>query len=207
MATQNRKDTWHFNRRLQHRLKRDILLRVAAECFNARGISGTSLKDVAKMLGITDAAIYYYVKNKEELVFLCYMRALDIGTESLARALVEGETYLEKLELYIRYQVISVCGDDGPVAILSEIPSLTAEHQKEVLTRSTEHTKAITALIEGGVKAGEMAVDNPKLACNAVLGALNWLPKWYRPGGLYDADEVARSYVATLASGLVRHTV
>lgn len=202
MSTQNRKETWHFNRRLQHRLKRDILLKVAAECFNAMGISGTSLKDVAERLGITDAAIYYYVKNKEELVFLSYMRALDIGQASLTRALDEGETSLEKLELYIRYQLTSVCGEDGPVAILSEIPSLTPEHQTEILKRSTLHTKAVTDLISTGLEAGELQTDNPKLACNAILGALNWVPKWFRPGGEHAEKDIADSFVETLTCGL-----
>ena len=69
-----RKD-WHFDKEEQRRLKRDKLLKVAAACFNQKGFSGTSLKDVAHKLNISDAAIYYYVKNKEELVNLCYIRA------------------------------------------------------------------------------------------------------------------------------------
>ena len=56
-------------------LQRDRVLRAAAHCFNHKGYSGTSLKDVANMLDLTDAALYYYVRNKEELVYLCYVRA------------------------------------------------------------------------------------------------------------------------------------
>ncbi len=45
------------------------ILKAAATCFNQKGFSGTSLKDVSQQLGLTDAALYYYVKNKEELVY------------------------------------------------------------------------------------------------------------------------------------------
>ena len=48
--------------------QRDRILKAAATCFNRKGYSGTSLKDVSRHLGLTDAALYYYVKNKEELV-------------------------------------------------------------------------------------------------------------------------------------------
>ena len=51
-------------------LQKDRMLRAAARCFNEKGYSGTSLKDVSAILGLTDAALYYYVKNKEELVYL-----------------------------------------------------------------------------------------------------------------------------------------
>ncbi len=40
-------------------LQRDRMLKAAATCFNQKGFSGTSLKDVAKHLGLTDAALYY----------------------------------------------------------------------------------------------------------------------------------------------------
>ena len=55
--------------------QRDRILKAAATCFNQKGYSGTSLKDVSRHLGLTDAALYYYVKNKEELVYQCYLRA------------------------------------------------------------------------------------------------------------------------------------
>ena len=71
-------------------LKRDRMLRAAARCFNLKGYSGTSLKDVANILGLTDAALYYYVRNKEELVYLCYVRAADVGREAMQRAIDEG---------------------------------------------------------------------------------------------------------------------
>ena len=43
--------------------QRDRGLKAAAHCFNQKGYSGTSLKDVAGILGLTDPALYYYVRN------------------------------------------------------------------------------------------------------------------------------------------------
>ena len=71
-------------------LQKGRMLRAAARCFNEKGYSGSSLKDVARILGLTDAALYYYVRNKEELVYLCYVRAAEVGRESLDRAIAEG---------------------------------------------------------------------------------------------------------------------
>lgn len=194
---------WHFNKTEQRRLKRDIVLKVAAECFNEKGISGTSLKDVARKLDITDAALYYYVKNKEELVTLCYMRALDLGERALERALEEGDNCLEQLQLYIRYQLEEVCGEDGPVAILSEIPALKPEHQKTIRARSSKHTKRITQLLIDGEKEGTINAPNPVIACDAVLGALNWTPKWFKPGTGPDGEEIAEVFIRTFTQGLL----
>ena len=67
-------------------LQRDRMLKAAAHCFNQKGYSGTALKDVADILGLTDAALYYYVRNKEELVYQCYLRAADVGCDAMDRA-------------------------------------------------------------------------------------------------------------------------
>ena len=188
-----KKENWHFNKKEQHRLKRDILLKVAAECFNQKGISGTSLKDVAKKLGITDAALYYYVKNKEEVVTLCYARALDLGEHALDKAMDEGKDSLEKLQYYIRYQIEKVCDEEGPVAILSEIPSLEPEHQKQILSDSKKHTKRITQLLIDGIEEGSIAIHNPVITCDAILGALNWMPKWCKKENPFEKGYSAAS--------------
>jgi AcrR family transcriptional regulator len=121
--------------------QRDRVLKAAAHCFNRKGYSGTSLKDVANMLGLTDPALYYYVRNKEELVYLCYVRAADVGREAMERAVAEGGTGLEQARRYLRYHIEIMVGERGPVAIMSEIPSLKAEHREEVLELSRHHSK------------------------------------------------------------------
>ena len=58
--------------------QREVLLDEAARQFNARGIAATSVNQVAKRVGLTRAAVYYYVKDSEDLVFQCYLRACQL---------------------------------------------------------------------------------------------------------------------------------
>lgn len=193
---------WHFDKVEQRKLKRLRLLKAAAGCFNEKGFSGTSLKDVANKLNITDAALYYYVKNKEELVNLCYIRATDLAEEALERARTEGDTPVEKLELFIRYQIEKITGSEGPVAIMSEIAALNGEHREQIITRATNHQKRITRLIKSGVKDGSLQTLNPIASCNALLGALNWIPKWYKLNSSLAPDDIADNFVNTFLNGL-----
>ena len=193
---------WQFDRDEQRRLKTELLLKVAAECFNNKGFSGTSLKDVARKLSITDAALYYYVKNKEELVNLCYRRAVKLAEEALERAILEGDTPLEKIQLYIRYQIEKLCGEEGPVAILSEIPALKPKHRDWVLQHSRAINGGITELIEAGVEDGSINCTNPIATSDAILGAVNWIPKWYKPDSSLDQDEIADSFIEIFTLGM-----
>lgn len=160
-------------------LQRHRVLKAAAACFNLKGYSGTSLKDVARHLGLTDAALYYYVRNKEELVYQCYLRAAELGSAAMQRAQSEGRTGLEQAFLYVRYHVELIVGEEGPVAIMSEIPSLKEPHRNAILEISRRHSKAFEAIIARGIEDGSIHDCDVRMTGNAIMGAINWIPKWF----------------------------
>lgn len=183
-------------------LQKDRMLRAAARCFNEKGYSGTSLKDVAAILGLTDAALYYYVRNKEELVYLCYLRAGDVGREALDRAIAEGDNGLDIVRRYLRYHLEVMTGERGPIAIMSEIPSLEPEHREEILEISRRHSARFEDVIEKGIEDGSIAPCDVRMTGNAIMGSLNWVPKWFH-GDATVADKVVIEFPAILSAGLV----
>jgi AcrR family transcriptional regulator len=183
------------------RLKHNRMLKAAARCVNIKGYSGTSLKDVADLLGLTDAALYYYVRNKQELVYLCYVRAADLGREAMQRAIDEGEDGLETVRRYLRYHIEYMVGDQGPIAIMSEIPSLKPEHREEVLELSRRHSAAFEALLERGIADGSIAPCDVRMTGNAIMGSLNWIPKWFH-GDQAVAMKILEEFPRILSAGL-----
>jgi AcrR family transcriptional regulator len=172
-------------------LQKDRMLRAAAQCFNQKGFSGTSLKDVASVLGLTDAALYYYVRNKEELVYLCYVRAADVGREAMESARAECWDGLDTVLHYLRYHIELMIGARGPIAIMSEIPSLKPSHRRQVLELSRRHSMNFEAIIEAGIADGSIAPCDVRMTGNAIMGSINWIPKWY-----HGDPDMARKLVA-----------
>ena len=182
-------------------LQKVRMLRAAAQCFNQKGYSGTSLRDVAALLGLTDAALYYYVRNKEELVYLCYVRAADLGREALDRAWSEGENGMDVILRYFRYHIEMMVGERGPIAIMSEIPSLKPDHRDEVLELSRQHSKNFEAVLEAGIKDGSVSPCNVRMTGNAIMGSINWIPKWFH-GDPDLAQKLIKEFPEILARGL-----
>jgi TetR/AcrR family transcriptional regulator, cholesterol catabolism regulator len=182
-------------------LQKARMLKAAAQCFNQKGYSGTSLRDVADLLGLTDAALYYYVRNKEELVYLCYVRAADLGREALDRACSEGENAMDVILRYFRYHIEMMVGGRGPIAIMSEVPSLKPQHRNEVLELSRRHSKNFEAVLEAGIKDGSVAQCNVRMTGNAIMGSINWIPKWFH-GDPKMAEKLIEEFPEILARGL-----
>jgi AcrR family transcriptional regulator len=182
-------------------LQRDRMLRAAAACFNQKGYSGTSLKDVARQLGPTDAALYYYVKNKEELVYQCYLRAAELGRDAMEAAREGGGDGFAQAENYIRNHVATIVGEAGPVAIMSEIPSLKTSHRNDILTISRRHSLAFEELLTKGIADGSIARCDVRMTGNAIMGAINWIPKWFH-GDTSTAKQVVEKFPDVLTRGL-----
>jgi AcrR family transcriptional regulator len=184
-------------------LQKDRMLRAAAKCFNEKGYSGSSLKDVAAILGLTDAALYYYVRNKEELVYECYVRAAAVGREAMQRALHEGLDGMETVLRYLRYHIEIMVGERGPIAIMSEIPSLKPAHREEVLALSRQHSARFEEMLNTGINDGSIADCDVRMTGNAIMGSVNWIPKWHH-GDPATGQVIAREFPVILTRGLRR---
>ncbi|MEL6300847.1 MAG: TetR/AcrR family transcriptional regulator [Pseudomonadota bacterium] len=179
--------------------KREQLLRAAARCFNEKGYSGTSLKDVSAHLGLTDAAIYYYIDGKQQLVYECYRRAADIGRAALDDAIANGGSGLDIARDYVRRHVDAHCGSAGPIAIMSEIPSLRDDDREHILALSREHSARFEQVLERGIEDGSILACDVRMTGNAIMGAINWIPKWF-----HGDDAVAQRVAATFPDYLTR---
>src|SRR5215469_6911454 len=71
------------------RLTQKAIVEIAAELFARQGFGATSLDDIAERLGATKGALYYHVKNKEEILRLIYLMVLNASEEPL-RQIVES---------------------------------------------------------------------------------------------------------------------
>src|SRR5271156_1149126 len=77
--------------------KRAEGLAAAAREFNAHGIGRASFSRIARDIGLTRAALYYYVKDRQDLVRQCYERTCEVMAGDLASAEAIKGDGLERL--------------------------------------------------------------------------------------------------------------
>jgi TetR/AcrR family transcriptional regulator len=184
-------------------LKRASIVRAAAQCFNRSGFHGTSMDDIAARLGVSKAALYRYVSGKHDLLFEIFNLALDSGFAHLERGEAEGRNGLEKLRIALRGYLCDLIGKLHHPVVLLEENALLPEHSAAIIARRDAAERRYRKLIEQGIADGSvMASCNPKLAALALLGALNWVPKWYRADGEWSADQVADSLISLMMNSI-----
>lgn len=186
----------------QRERKRETLLREAAAVFTRRGFHGTSLADIAENLGVTKAALYTYVQSKHELLFLCHSAAMDAAFESLKEALAQGTNGREKLILTLRKYLERIIGKQSFCVVILEEGALTPEHAEAIIGRRDLFEREMRNLVLEGISDGSIVRCNPRLVVFAMLGAVNWVLKWFSPDGMWNEKQLAFALVQLLERAL-----
>jgi len=186
------------------RLTQKSIVDTAAELFARDGFGSTSLDDIAVMLGVTKGALYYHVKNKEEILRLIYLTVLTASEEPLHH-IVEAElSPLEKLQRAVEHQA-TVAADRSPAMIVfyREHPHLTGPFAKEITLRKKAYERYFEQIIEEGQLAGAFQLNvDPKIVTFGILGMCNWMSQWFRPDGQFTHQLVSTMFANMIANGL-----
>ncbi|MFA7504076.1 MAG: TetR/AcrR family transcriptional regulator [Burkholderiaceae bacterium] len=179
----------------QYELKRKALIHAAARAFNARGYHNTSLDDVAAELGVTRAALYHYIRSKQEILFECHMLTYDLGDQAIEYARAHAKNGLEAGCLLIRRFIELFNGAMGRVAVMSEHQSLEPKMRALIQKRRDDFDHAFRSIIESGIRDGSIRAVDAKLAVFFAMGAVNWMgTRWYRPDGPLSIGQIATSF-------------
>ena len=197
----NRANKNVFDRRRDRDIKREAVLRISAEMFNKRGYAATSLDEIAQHFSISKTALYYYVESKPVLLQLCYELTLNLCEQIMVEVLDSNLTGIEKVEAYFRGVIGSVL-KTGPVAIVHEFATLPESAFDSIHTRARMLDTNLTSIIESGIADGSIVELPPKLTELILMGANNWIQRWYDPHGNKSLEEVADCFIFLFVNGL-----
>lgn len=168
-----------------HDAKRDAVLREASASFNKRGYHGTSLDEIAQRLNVTKPALYYYFPNKQAMLKACFDVAMEAAFDNLARAGREGRNGREKLKIALSDLLEHFLGDQSVAITVLEEGSLSPDDLEAVKAERRRFEHALRAFVREGIRDGSIVACDPKLVVLTLLGAVSWVPRWYRPDGAW----------------------
>jgi AcrR family transcriptional regulator len=183
-------------------LRRDkmaALLDAAAAELNAHGVAGASLSRIARAVGITRAALYYYFASREDLAFHCYWRACETTAADLAAARAAGRSGLARVIAFVERSLEPA---RPPAAVLSEIACLDDVRRARVEAAHQGNVGALIRFIEDGIADRSVRGCDAEVVAQALLGMLAWVPlapEW--------AGADVRRHAAREIAGLVERGV
>lgn len=191
--------------RAKHERRRAEVLRAAVRSFRERGYHSTTLGTIAEQLGIRKTALYHYFPDKPAILLACHRESL----ADLERSMTEStrlRTARERLHHIITEHVRIMTEGYGASTLAFEVTALAPEYQAEIIAGRDRYERELRAVIETGMRSGTFEAGDSKLVAFILLGALNGIARWYRPGGALTPSAIGEQFARQLIDGLARRT-
>jgi AcrR family transcriptional regulator len=187
----------------RHRARRLEILGAAARAFRERGFAATGMREIAAAADLSTANLYHYFRGKHELLYFCQEATLERLSAELDALQRTRRPAAEKLEALVAAHVRCVLGEmEGATAHL-EVEDLPPPLKRRIIARRDRYEHGMRRIVAAGVAAGEFQPCDVELVTRAILGAVNWTARWYRPEGERRPAEVGQAFARYLVRGLM----
>jgi TetR/AcrR family transcriptional regulator len=192
MAIRARRARWGATASVDER--RTEILRELGAAVRERGFGGLTMKDVADRLGLVKGNLYYYFRSKQELLYHCHIRCMQASLRALEEAERSRASPGERLRTLLVRHIRGIADESYGAVLLTDLESLTPGQRRRYIALRDRFEQGVRNLIRAGIARGEFRRQDPRIAGFALLGAINWIPKWYRPGGELSSEAVAEQF-------------
>jgi AcrR family transcriptional regulator len=187
--------------------RNDELVAAAAELFRERGYDATSMQEIADRMGILKGSVYHYVRSKEDLLWMVVEPPLRQLVETAQKILGETsrplserlyaamESHAESFEAHYPHMFV-MTRENGE--------TLSDKRREDLDALRRKYFQLWRKAIVAGQKAGELRDDiDPSVAVHGIFGMLNWMFRWFHPGGRMAAKDVAHQFGSVVIDGLL----
>jgi TetR/AcrR family transcriptional regulator, cholesterol catabolism regulator len=185
---------------------RDSILGVATDLFSETGYAGTTIRDIAKVVGVLPGSLYAHIDNKETLL----LEIVETGIDRFLAAAAAVDSTLpqaERMRLTIRAHIGVVAEHpQRTLVVFHQWRYLTGVNRARIVDKRRRYEDVYKTIMSSGIASGDFSANlDAKIAVLSILGALNWSAEWYNPDGPQGPEEIGDHLADSLLWGILRN--
>jgi AcrR family transcriptional regulator len=180
------------------------IIEAAARVFAERGFHGATTQDIADVLGIRQASLYYYFSSKEDALELVCARGAEGFLEAAAVIAAGPQSPTEKLRALIHAHLAPLLDRPDFVRVfLNERRHLPAASRRRIAQTIRAYEKVIEEVIKAGMRSGEFRADlDPRLVTYGMLGMVKSVAGWFDKPPRVTIERIVDEFFRLLILGL-----
>lgn len=188
---------------MMHETRKEQVLEAAVHLFRAKGYHATSVQDIADAVGLRKGSLYHYITSKEELLFEIIHETIQAYIRRLEAIVARPEPASRRLAAAIAAHIEAVARDtEGFSIFISETRALEPEQRRRIEEASSRYGHLLEQLIQEASREGDFRSVDSTMAALAILGACNWMHRWYDPRGRLSPRQIAEAFTHVFFHGL-----
>jgi AcrR family transcriptional regulator len=178
------------------------ILDAATLLFDDRGYAETRMQDIADSMGVTRPTLYYYFKNKEEILIALLLEL--ISADKVLESVDDPErTAYDRLRDLLRRIGAQVVEQPARLRIVNRnYAQVPEQFQQDFSAQRRRVRAAMTRTLEEAIATGAVRPVDPKLTTSIIFGAITGIPDWYHYSDPVTAGETVEAIVTMLLDGI-----
>jgi AcrR family transcriptional regulator len=183
---------------------RTTILTHATRLFAEHGFEQTTLQEVGSSVGLSKAAVYHYFESKQDMYDEIVVGLLDGLLSHVKKALRGASRDDDPIAVFMKAHAAYFEDNlEGFVTLFHGVGGLQAQQRsaRQIKIRD-RYEKLLRELLAQAAASGRLKIDDVALTAKGILSMLNWMSRWYKPGGARSAVQIAEQYYKILYNGL-----
>jgi len=185
--------------------KKEHISRIALELFARKGFSVTTMRDISKEGKVNVALIYYYFKDKEEILYHIVQGSFrDLITILKEIQLREEDPFDCLKEMIVRQVVFTSESIKETKVIVMEMDNIHGQRKNDCKKLEREVYDIYMGQLRKLKELDYLGDVDPTVVIFAIFGMMNWFYRWYLKGKPLTPENVAHQMVTVLESGILK---
>ena len=183
------------------------LTEAAVALFSRKGYAATSTREVAALLGMQKASLYYHVQSKEDLLYFICKASLETIRQDVEAAIQDVPDSLDRIVALAITHIESMLRDAGKHSTtLAEMNTLSPERREQVVALRHDYDTLVQTVLLDAQRAGVVRSDiDERYLRLSLLGLLNRVLVWHRRGGALAPSQLGQVLAAIFLGGVAVH--
>jgi AcrR family transcriptional regulator len=184
--------------------KTEEIYQVIARLFAYRGYHSTSMREIARELGMNQSSLYHYFASKQDILFTLMNGAMDdvlaILEEISSTDLLPEDRLNRVLSFYTQYYA----GDqERLILLINEMNSLNEDYRSILVGKQRRYVQLIKSILEELAAQDKIKQIDPAIATFAFFGMVHYTIKWYHKDGPVSLEQLANAFVEIFTKGVL----
>lgn len=183
--------------------KQEQLFNTAAALFAEKGYHGTSIKDLARAIGLQKGSLYHYFNSKEELLFRLLDEYVTEALDNIEAICALEIAPVEKLRRFMLFYSGFYAGDrDRLVLLINDIDKLGGTYREQIIEKERRYYQSLTGIFSQLQAGGMMKAMPQAVAAFAFFGMVHYTCKWFQKDGAITAGELSEMFLEIFTRGI-----
>lgn len=175
---------------------RGKLLSAAAKLFRDQGFDRTTVRDIARDVGIQSGSLFHHFPSKEGILYAVMEEVIRFNTARLQEAIAGADCAVARLTALVRTELQFIIGDtrEAMAVMVHEWRCLSSDKQQAALALREEYENIWLAVLNELQEQGRIDTK-PFILRRLITGMTSWTSAWFDQAGDLTLDELANIIV------------